>query len=131
MTKKPDNVVWDDDQQKYVASIMPYATNVSAPVIKPDDVDSWKRRGVHKVNKQLETKFLELKHEYQQLVEEYQWNDLVYRSKFSFEPIIGEIYHLFIGRDGQPFLSLIRPSEWSMEHIGSFQLNSEQKWIKI
>jgi hypothetical protein len=131
MTKKPDNVVWDEDQQKYVASILPYASNVSAPVIKPDDIDSWKQRNVHKVNKQLQTKFLELKREYQKLVEEYHWNDLVYHCKFSFEPIIGETYHMFVGRDGRPFLSLISPNEWSMEHIGSFKLNSEQKWIKL
>jgi len=29
------------------------------------------------------------------------------------------------------FLSLIGPTEWNMKHIGSFKLNSEQKWIKI
>jgi hypothetical protein len=26
---------------------------------------------------------------------EYEWNELVYNSKFSFEPVIGEIYHLY------------------------------------
>jgi hypothetical protein len=25
-------------------------------------------------------------------MEEYEWNELVYNSKFSFEPVIGEIY---------------------------------------
>jgi hypothetical protein len=39
-------------------------------------------------------------------MEEYEWNELVYNSKFSFEPVIGEIYHLY--RDaGLNFLSLI------------------------
>ena len=130
MKKKPDNVV-HNEKEGYNASLLPYATNVGAPAIRPDNIDSWKLQGVNKVNKQLETKFLELKEEYQKLVEEYQWNELVYQAKFAYEPVIGEIYHLYIGNDGNPFLSLIAPNEWNKEHIGSFKLNSEQKWIKV
>ncbi len=128
--KRPDNVVFSEEKG-YNAGLLPYGTNTSAPAIKLDDVDSWKFRGVIKVNKQLTTKFNELKVEYQKLVEEYQWNDLVYNAKFSFEPVIGEIYHLYIGNDGGVFLSLISPTEWSRECIGSFKLDSSQKWIKL
>jgi len=115
----------------YNAHLLPYATNVGAPIIKSDDVDLWKQRGVNKVNKQLETKFNELKEEYQKLVDEFKWNDLVYKAKFSFEPVIGEAYHLYIGNDGNLFLSLISPNEWNREHFGSFRLDSNQKWIKL
>lgn len=128
--KRPDNVVFSEEKG-YNASLLPYGTNTSAPAIVLEDVDSWKFRGVNKVNKQLTTKFNELKLEYQRLVEEYQWNDLVYKAKFSFEPVIGETYHLYIGNDGGVFLSLISPSEWNRECIGSFQLDSSQKWIKL
>jgi len=122
--KKPDNVADNP-------GLLPYASNVGAPVIRPDNVDDWKLRGVYKVNRQIETKFNELKEEYLKLVEEYKWNELVYQAKFSYEPVIGETYHLYVGKDGGPFLSLIAPNEWNKEHIGSFRLNSEQKWIKI
>ena len=77
--KKPDNV--SDNP-----GLLPYASNVGAPVIQIENIDLWKQRGIHKVNRQLETKFLELKEEYHKLVEEYKWNDLVYNAKFSFEP---------------------------------------------
>jgi hypothetical protein len=40
-------------------------------------------------------------------MEEYEWNELVYNSKFSFEPVIGEIYHLYRDAAGLNFLSLI------------------------
>jgi len=128
--KKPDNVVYDK-KEGYNASLLPYATNVGAPAIRPDNIDAWKLQGVNKVNKQIETKFLELKEEYQKLIEEYQWNELVYQAKFAYEPVIGEVYHLYVGNNGGPFLSLISPNEWNKEHIGSFKLNSEQKWVKI
>lgn len=122
--KKPDNVADNP-------GLLPYASNVSAPAIRTEDIDAWKRRGVNKVNKQLSTKFEELKEEYRRLVQEFQWNELVYTAKFAYEPVIGETYHLYVGNNGAPFLSLIGPNEWNREHIGSFRLDSNQKWIKI
>jgi Protein of unknown function (DUF2452) len=62
---------------------------------------------------------------------EYKWNELVYNAKFSFEPVIGEIYHLYSNNDGTNVLSLIAPNEWNKEHIGTFKLNSEKKWVRI
>lgn len=127
-SKKPDNVVYSDDEG-FNASVLPYGTNVGAPVIRMDDVVSWKSRGISNVNKQFESKFNELKIQYQNLMEEYEWNELVYNSKFLFEPVIGEIYHLYRDEAGANFLSLIGPLEWNKEHIGTFKLNSEKKWI--
>jgi hypothetical protein len=48
---KTDNIVFDQEHNKYNASILPYATNVGAPSIKIQDNKSWKERGVSKVNK--------------------------------------------------------------------------------
>lgn len=127
--KKPHDIVWNEEDG-YNQSQLTYGSNVSAPAIKVEDVSTWKNRGVQKVNKQLNSKFNELKEEYNKLIEEFQWNDLVYRSNFSFEPVIGETYHLYIGKDGNLFLSLIGPEEWNREHMGTFKLNSEQKWVK-
>ena len=127
-SKKPDNVVFSEEQG-YNASLLPYSTNVGAPIIKMDDVVSWKSRGISNVNKEFENKFNELKEQYESLMREYEWNELVYNAKFSFEPVIGEIYHLYANNDGTNSLSLIAPNEWNKEHIGTFKLNSERKWI--
>ena len=103
---RPDNIVYSEEQG-YNASLLPYATSVGAPVIRIDDVVSWKSRGISNVNKEFESKFNELKSQYQSLIEEFEWNELVYNAKFSFEPVVGEIYHLYKGADGIDFLSLI------------------------
>ncbi|EKT3963051.1 DUF2452 domain-containing protein [Flavobacterium psychrophilum] len=126
--EKPDNVVFSEEKG-YNASLLPYATSVGAPVIKTDDVVAWKIRGIHNVNKEFENKFNELKNQYQKLMLEYEWNEMVYNAKFSFEPVIGEIYHLYTGHDGINFLSLISPQEWNKEHIATFKLNSDKKWL--
>ena len=128
--ERPDNIVFSE-QQGYNASLLPYATNIGAPLIKVDDVVSWKSRGISTVNKEFENKFNELKIQYQNLINEFEWNELVYSAKFSFEPVIGEIYHLYVGDDGINFLSLISPQEWNKEHIGTFRLNSDKKWIVL
>ena len=126
---KPDNIV-HTEEDGYNANILPYGSSTSAPAIRLEDVSSWKSLGANKVNKQFSAKFNQLKEEYHQLVEEFKWNDLVYKANFSFEPIIGEVYHLYTGKDGSPFLSLIHPDEWSKkkDFLGTFILNSERKF---
>ena len=122
--KKPDNVADNP-------GLLPYASNVGAPAIKVEDISAWKAVNAVKVNHQLQTKFNELKEEYKKLVEEYKWNELVYNAKFAFEPVIGQIYHLYVGRDGNIFLSMINPNEWNYECVGSFILDSNNKWNLI
>lgn len=127
---KPDNIVFSDEHG-YNASLLPYATSVGAPAIKAEDLAGWKSMGIHKVNKEFESKFNELKAQYQNLIEEFQWYELLYSARFSFEPIVGEIYHLYKDADGLNFLSLIAPKEWNKEHVGTFRLRSDKKWILI
>ena len=126
--KKPDNVVFSENEG-YNASLLSYSTNVGAPVIRVDDVVSWKSRGISTVNKEFENKFNELKMQYENLMQEFEWNELVYNAKFSFEPVIGEIYHLYANEDGTKSLSVIAPNEWNKEHLGTFKLNSDKKWV--
>lgn len=128
--KKPDNIVYSEEQG-YNASLLPYATSVGAPVITTDDVVAWKSRGIHSVIKEFENKFQELQSAYQKLMDDYKWNELVYNAKFSFEPVIGETYHIYLGDDGIEFLSLIAPNEWNKEFIASFKLNSDKKWVVL
>ncbi len=129
--KKPDNVVFNNDTQKYDAALKPYATNVGAPAIIATDNITWKNKNILKANKQIEAKYLELKAEYDKMMEELEYNNLVYNSKFNFEPIIGQTYHLYRDKNENPFLSIIAPDECNFDCIGSFYLNSEQIWKKV
>jgi hypothetical protein len=65
----------------YNANVLPYATSAGAPVIWVDDVVSWKR-GIDNVNKELGIKFNELKLQNKKLMEEFEWNELVYSAIF-------------------------------------------------
>jgi len=52
---------------------------------------------------------LELKAEYEKMMQEFEYNKLIFDAKFSFEPIVGEVYHLYKKENGETFLSIIAP----------------------
>lgn len=131
MAKKPDLVVFDEETQKYDASLKPYGTSANAPAIKPLNTATWRNDGVDRVNKQFKSKFDEIKKSYQELMTQFEYNDLVYNAKFNFEPIIGETYFLYNNRNKEPFLSIIPPNQCSFDHLGSFRLNSQKMWEKV
>ena len=122
--KKSDNVAENPH-------LLPYASNVGGPAIVVEDIKHWKQTRIANVNKQFLSKFEELKQEYQKLIDEYKWNDLVYKSKFSFEPVINETYHLYSRDTGELFLSLIESTQWTQNYIASFKYNHDNKWIKV
>ena len=129
--KKPDQIVFNEETQRYDAALKPYATNVGAPSITVTDNSTWKNRNINKANKQIQSKYLELKAEYDKMMQELEYNTLVYNSRYSFEPIVGETYHLYRDKNEKPFLSIIDPSHCNFDFIGSFVLNSEYVWKKV
>lgn len=129
--KKPDNVVFNPETQKYDAALKPYSTSVGAPVINVTDTIAWKNRSINKINHQLKTKYLELKAEYEKMMQEFEYNKLIFNAKFTFEPIIGEVYHLYKRENGESFLSIIGPEQCNFNALGSFYLNADQIWEKI
>lgn len=122
--KKPDSYVEN-------AKLLPYGSNIGAPSIKIENIDGWKQYNASKVNKVFQSKYEELKNEYLQFIEEYEWNSLIYSAQYNFEPVVGETYHLYKRNNDEYFLSIISPEDWKREFIGSFRLDTKNKWNKI
>jgi len=129
--KRPDSTVFDEESQSYNAKLLPYGTNVGAPSIMANNLSIWKNRGITSFNHVLKSKIERIKAEYELLLDEYAVNELLYNTHCDFEPIIGEVYHLYEknNRD-QNFLSIIPPHTWKRKHLGSFKLNSDKVWSK-
>ena len=130
-SKKPDQVVYDEQSNSYNASLKPYATNVGAPAIAVEDMTAWKNTNVHKVNHHFKAKFEQIKKEYETMMERFEYNNLIYSASFNFEPVIGSTYHLYISNSGEPFISLISPQECSWDFKGSFTLTSDKLWQRV
>jgi hypothetical protein len=74
---------------------------------------------------------IELIERAENLTKEFNDSLMVWESKISFDPIVGKTYYLY-DFDGVKTLSLISPQEWNKNDyfIGSFTLNSDNKWIR-
>lgn len=127
-SKKPDGVAWDEENQEYISKLLPYATSNSSPVIHVPNVDAFKQKGVEKVSKQFQAELEDLQNKIKTFVTLAADTQQVYSAKFKFEPIVGETYHLYAGEKEENFLSLIAPSDWDKEFLGTFRLNGEYKW---
>jgi len=128
--KKPDAVVYDAESGTYNAALLPYASGVGAPKITTPDITSWKQNNINKVNHEIKSQFDQLKAQYEAMTKKFSDNQLVYGAKFSFEPIVGETYHLYQNNDGN-FLSVIAPHECRWDHVGTYRLSSEKLWEEI
>ncbi len=108
-------------------AFIPYPTSTLSPKIVPNDLTSFKTRGLSSVERDLNQRLKELHEDYVRAVEHFNWNKLVYEAEINFEPIIGETYHLYEMR-GKKILSMIDPAEWSQKHIASFRLNIDRQF---
>ena len=132
MKKKiPDHIVFNEELQSYDASLKPYGTNVGAPAIKVGNSALWKNRHIQKVNHLFEAKHDELKLSFENMMRQFEYNNMVYNAKFNFEPVIGKTYHLYRDKNEFPFLSMIAPHECNFDFINSFRLNADMIWELI
>ena len=123
--KKPDNVVFDIKSQEYDSYKKNYPTDLGSPAF-----DSSVLKKDNFAFKHLKAKFDELNSEYQSLLTKLKWNELIYNSEYNFNPIAGEIYHLYKNQN-ITFLSMIEPNQWKMEYIGSFKLLANDIWEQV
>ena len=115
-------------EEQKSASFLPYPVSTLSPVIVPNDLTTFKSRGVSQVEKTLQTKLNELRREYEAALDDFHWNKLVYEAEFGFEPIVGETYHLYEMASGFRH-SMIPPEQWrSKKWVGTFRLNLDRKW---
>lgn len=129
--KKPDLVVWSEERGYYPRELT-YGSNLGAPVIKLEDVEGWRLSKVKDVNSEFEARYRELLAEAQKLKAEYEWNELIYtKVEYNFQPVAGHVYHLYMRENNSMFLSIIEPQSWKMQYIGSFKLDTANKWIKL
>jgi|TARA_B110000914_G_C15451536_1_gene441185 hypothetical protein len=127
--KYPDNVVYNNETGEFDANKKAYPTSVGAQKFEPILVD---KSDSLKANKYFESRLDELRCEYNKLVDEYEWTSLVYESTYSFQPTLGEPYHLYHNvKKGNLFLSLIEPTEWKEVYVGTFKLLNNGKWKKV
>jgi hypothetical protein len=111
-------------------AFMPYPVSTLSPPIIPNDLTSFKSRGISEVQRDLQQKLMEIREEYLRAIDHFNWNKLVYESEIRFEPVVGGVYHLYQMRTGRA-LSMISPDQWPHRHLATLRLNVDRQWQVI
>ena len=108
-------------------AFMPYPVSTLSPPIIPNDLTSFKSRGISEVQRDLQQKLMEIREEYLRAIDHFNWNKLVYESEIRFEPVVGGVYHLYQMRSGRA-LSMVSPDQWPHRHLATVRLNVDRQW---
>ena len=119
------------DKVELKPNLLSYPHHVAAPKIEPVDLTLFNSLQAHKVSKSLQKRTDEIADLIRKLQEDYTLNLQLYSAARSFEPVLGEVYHLYEKVDGTQFLSLIAPTEWKQKYLYSGSLNSDGTWSRV
>ena len=111
-------------------AFMAYPVSTLSPPIVPNDLTSFKSRGISEVERELQQKLTEIREDYLRAIDHFNWNKLVYEAEIRFEPIVGGIYHLYEMRDRRA-LSMIAPDQWPHKHLATVRLNVDRQWLIV
>ena len=84
-----------EPESKPSQAFLPYPISTLSPPIIPNDLTSFKSRGISQVERDLQQKLKEIRETYLATIDHFNWNKLVYEADIQFEPIIGGTYHLY------------------------------------
>jgi hypothetical protein len=119
--------IMSEPEPKPSRAFLPYPVSTLSPPIIPNDLTSFKSRGISQVERDLQQKLQEIRETYLATIDHFNWNKLVYEADIQFEPIIGGTYYLYEMR-GRKLLSMISPDEWSQRHLATVRLNMDRQW---
>ena len=108
-------------------AFLPYPVSTLSPPIVPNDLTSFKSRGISEVERDLQQKLMEIREDYLRAIDHFNWNKLVYEAEIRFEPIVGGTYHLYQMRSGRA-LSMVSPDQWPHKHLATVRLNVDRQW---
>ena len=122
---KPDDVAENPHN-------LPYASDRAAPAIRPDrSVSDWKANAVVAANKHYEDRYNDIKRQFNELAEDFKWNDIMFNAEMRIKPVVGKPYHLYQREDGTHRVSLFAPEETITGrdgYVGTFRLNYDNRW---
>jgi hypothetical protein len=119
--------IMSEPETKLSRAFLPYPVSTLSPPIIPNDLTSFKSRGISQVERDLRQKLQEIRETYLATIDHFNWNKLVYEAEIQFEPVIGGTYHLYEMR-GRKLLSMIGPDEWPQKHLATVRLNMDRQW---
>lgn len=123
-------------------ALAPVPTHVASPVIRPVDKGKLKSVALETVAEQANLQIAMLRKQASLLMEQAREIENrvlvaqeVYAADINFEPVIGQLYHLYAREDDSRFLSMISPEDWGTRSrftfLATVKLLGDRSWDVI
>lgn len=130
-----------DEDGSYIgpASLSPIPLNLGSPIIKPQDKGKIRANAVEAMHHYANQEMALLKRQADLIMEQVKEienrlkvSEQIYESDMRFQPVIGQIYHLY-EKDDHYKLSIIGPTEWGQSKtmgnfVASVKLLGDHSW---
>lgn len=139
--KKPiDKNPVDVDKITQHPGLVPFAHHVGSALIRPEDMGKVKSRALGAMEEQTHLQMRQIFEQMEQLAAQaerirrrVEVSHDIYRSKMSFEPVIGHTYYLYEKDSGEKVLSMIGPQEWGKsfpfrEYLCTVKMLGDHTW---
>lgn len=133
----------DPDKITEHPSTLPYAHNVGSAVIKPEDKGKIKGRALSAMYEQTDQQLAQIKQQIDLLASQVKKiedrkriSEMIYDSRIGFEPIIGNVYHLYQKQDGSYQVSMLSQTDWGRSmpnwtYLSAIKLLGDHTWDVI
>lgn len=112
-----------------IKSLLPYDMDRGGQVIEKLDLTFINHNRKNKLHSYATSKMEDIKKQYDETIQLWEWNEYVDSFNIGFEPVVGKIYYLYEG--ATKFVSILNPQEFKRKSLGTTKLCSDGYWIKI
>lgn len=129
----------DPDKITETPHSLPYAHTRGGVEVKPIDKGKAKGRAVKAMYEQTDMQLDQIRRQIELLAQQarairdrVQISEEIYLAEMNFEPLMGNIYHLYRRPEGSTLLSLVGPREWGKKppyrFVATARLRSDHTW---
>jgi Protein of unknown function (DUF2452) len=124
-------------------SVLPYAASVAGALVKPTEEGIIRHKALKAMEEQTNMQLEQIRRQIellalqaQEIHKRKELSMVIYNSRLSFKPEIGQVYYLYEKHDGSHIISLISPKEWGAtlpfkNFIAAVQLLADHTWIEV
>ncbi len=123
-------------------SVLPYSASVSGAVIKPTEAGVIRHHALSAMEEQTNMQLTQIRQQIELLAvqakdiqKRKELSMIIYDSKISFAPVIGQVYYLYEKDDRSHVVSMISPKEWGArspyKFVAAVKLLADHTWKEV
>lgn len=137
--RENESILTNEEIYHKQLSVLPYSASVSGAVIKPTEQGVIRHQALSAMEEQTNMQLTQIKQQIELLAvqareiqKRKELSLLIYESKISFVPVIGQTYYLYETKENNHLISMISPKEWGRsapyKFVAAVKLLADHTW---